>query len=55
MPCRGARFREIYAIDPQVDVNGRALQLRARIPNADFMLRPGLFAKVIVKGKRRAR
>ena len=42
---------EIYAIDPQVDVNGRALQLRARIPNADFMLRPGLFARIIVKGK----
>jgi len=42
---------EIYAIDPQVDVNGRALQLRARLPNADFTLRPGLFARVLVKGK----
>ena len=42
---------EIYAIDPQVDVNGRALQLRARLPNADFALRPGLFARVVVKGK----
>jgi membrane fusion protein, multidrug efflux system len=42
---------EIYAIDPQVDVNGRALQLRARLPNADFVLRPGLFARIIVKGK----
>jgi membrane fusion protein (multidrug efflux system) len=42
---------EIYAIDPQVDVNGRALALRARLPNADFLLRPGLFARVLVKGK----
>jgi membrane fusion protein (multidrug efflux system) len=42
---------EIYAIDPQVDVNGRALALRARLPNADFALRPGLFARILVKGK----
>ena len=42
---------EIYAIDPQVDVNGRALALRARLPNADMALRPGRFARVLVKGK----
>jgi membrane fusion protein, multidrug efflux system len=42
---------EIYAIDPQVDVNGRALALRARLPNPDLALRPGLFARVLVKGK----
>jgi membrane fusion protein (multidrug efflux system) len=42
---------EIYAIDPQVDVNGRALALRARLPNPDLELRPGLFARVLVKGK----
>jgi membrane fusion protein (multidrug efflux system) len=42
---------EIYAIDPQVDVNGRALKLRARLPNADGALRPGLFARITVKGK----
>jgi membrane fusion protein (multidrug efflux system) len=42
---------EIYAIDPLVDVNGRALALRARLPNADLLLRPGLFARVLVKGK----
>ncbi len=42
---------EIYAIDPQVDVNGRALALRARLPNPDLQLRPGLFARVLVKGK----
>jgi membrane fusion protein (multidrug efflux system) len=42
---------EIYAIDPQVDVNGRALALRARLANTDLVLRPGLFARVLVKGK----
>jgi membrane fusion protein, multidrug efflux system len=42
---------EIYAIDPLVDVNGRALALRARLPNTDMALRPGLFARVLVKGK----
>jgi membrane fusion protein, multidrug efflux system len=42
---------EIYAIDPLVDVNGRALVLRARLPNPDMALRPGLFARVLVKGK----
>jgi membrane fusion protein, multidrug efflux system len=42
---------EIYAIDPLVDVNGRALALRARLPNADLALRPGLFARVLVRGK----
>jgi membrane fusion protein (multidrug efflux system) len=27
------------------------LQLRARIDNADFALRPGLFARIVVRGK----
>ena len=40
----------IYAIDPMVDVNGRALQIRARLPNADGTLRPGLFARIIITG-----
>jgi membrane fusion protein, multidrug efflux system len=40
----------IYAIDPMVDVNGRALKIRARLPNADRVLRPGLFARITVKG-----
>lgn len=43
---------EIYAIDPQVDVNGRALQIRAFLPNRDMKLRPGLFARITVKGLR---
>lgn len=42
---------EIYAIDPQVDVNGRALALRARLSNPKFELRPGLFARIVVKGQ----
>jgi len=40
----------IYAIDPMVDVNGRALQIRARIANPDRLLRPGLFARIVIKG-----
>ncbi|MGE0733851.1 MAG: efflux RND transporter periplasmic adaptor subunit, partial [Alphaproteobacteria bacterium] len=36
----------VYAIDPLVDVNGRAIALRARVPNPDARLRPGLFARV---------
>jgi membrane fusion protein, multidrug efflux system len=41
------RFRgEVYAIDPVVDPAGRALRLRATIPNPDGALRPGLFARV---------
>ena len=40
----------IYAIDPAVDVNGRALRVRARLPNPDGVLRPGLFARIVIKG-----
>lgn len=36
----------VYAIDPLVDQNGRSILLRARLPNADGALRPGLFARV---------
>lgn len=41
---------KIYAIDPMVDVNGRSLKIRARVPNASGELRPGLFARILVKG-----
>ncbi|MFT0860649.1 efflux RND transporter periplasmic adaptor subunit [Ancylobacter sp. G4_0304] len=41
----------IYAIDPMVDVNGRSLSVRARLPNQEMLLRPGLFLRVVVKGK----
>ncbi|MGH6767955.1 MAG: efflux RND transporter periplasmic adaptor subunit [Xanthobacteraceae bacterium] len=41
---------KIYAINPMVDVNGRALRIRARLPNAGKELRPGLFARITIKG-----
>jgi membrane fusion protein, multidrug efflux system len=37
---------EVYAIDPLIDVNGRAVVIRARVANPDGALRPGLFARV---------
>lgn len=37
---------EVYAIDPQIDVEGRSIVLRARVPNPDDALRPGLFARI---------
>jgi len=43
----------IYAIDPTVDVNGRAVRLRARVPNPDRVLFPGLFARVQIVVERR--
>lgn len=39
---------QIFAIDPVVDVNGRAVRLRATVPNADLVLKPGLFARVTI-------
>ena len=36
----------IAALDPKVDINGRAVQLRATVPNPDRSLRPGLFARI---------
>lgn len=42
---------EIYAISPMVDINGRALHVRARMSNPDLVLRPGLFARILVKGR----
>lgn len=43
----GQRFEgTVYAIDPLIDVNGRSVVIRARVPNPDGRLRPGLFARV---------
>lgn len=39
---------EVYAIDPLVDQAGRSVVIRARIPNPDDSLRPGLFARVLL-------
>lgn len=43
----GETFRgTVYVVDPTVDMTTRAVQVRARIPNADQRLRPGMFAHV---------
>lgn len=43
----------IFAVDPVVDVNGRAIRLRATVPNGDLMLKPGLFARITIVVDRR--
>jgi membrane fusion protein (multidrug efflux system) len=44
---------QVYAIDPLVDENGRAVVLRARLPNQEGVLRPGLFVSIsLVVGQR---
>ena len=37
---------EVYATDVQVDTDTRTLRVRARAPNPDRLLRPGMFADV---------
>jgi len=44
---------EIYAIDPLIDEATRSLVVRARIPNAERLLRPGLFVTVKLTVERR--
>jgi membrane fusion protein (multidrug efflux system) len=39
---------KVYAIDPAHDPNGRAVILRARVANTDGLLRPGMFARVVL-------
>ena len=36
----------VYAIDPKIEEETRTIRLRARVPNPDFLLRPGMFARV---------
>jgi membrane fusion protein (multidrug efflux system) len=36
----------VYAIDPLVDERGRSIVIRARVPNEESLIRPGLFARV---------
>jgi membrane fusion protein (multidrug efflux system) len=47
---------EVYAIDPLLDENGRAVLMRARLPNEEGALRPGLFVSValLVGGRENA-
>lgn len=43
----------VYAIDPIVEPGGRAIRMRARIPNPDGLLTAGLFARVEIAVDRR--
>lgn len=43
----------VVAIDPQIDPAGRSTLLRARMPNARQMLKPGMLAKVVLSMGRR--
>ena len=43
----------ISALNPVIDVNGRALQVRAELDNSEMKLRPGLLVRVTVKGPER--
>jgi membrane fusion protein (multidrug efflux system) len=45
----GVPFKaQVDALDSQVDANGRALLVRARLPNARGLLKPGMFARARV-------
>src|SRR5688572_3884536 len=51
----GRRFEgAVYAIDPQLDPNGRSVVLRASVENDDGLLKPGLFARVALAFGERA-
>jgi membrane fusion protein (multidrug efflux system) len=43
----------ISAISPLVDINGRALQVRAELDNAANKLRPGMLIRIAVRGPQR--
>lgn len=45
---------KISAIDPLVDINGRALRVRADLNNSADKLRPGMLIRVTVRGPARA-
>ena len=46
----GEKFAgSVYAIDPQLDADGRSIVLRATVDNQDGRLRPGLFARVALE------
>jgi membrane fusion protein (multidrug efflux system) len=45
MPDRAYGGR-VFAINPLIDANGRAIVIRAHVPNVDGKLRPGMFARV---------
>lgn len=37
---------KVFAINPLIDSSGRAIAIRAEVPNPDSRLRPGMFARV---------
>lgn len=39
---------EVTAVDPQIEVSGHSMAVRAKLPNPELKLRPGLFAQVSV-------
>ncbi|WP_373503821.1 efflux RND transporter periplasmic adaptor subunit [Aestuariivirga sp.] len=43
----------VSALDPSIDVNGRALLVRADLDNSASRLKPGLLVRVAVKGQER--
>ncbi len=43
----------VYAIDPRVDEATRTVQVRARLPNPDSLLRPGMFGRIALTLERR--
>jgi membrane fusion protein (multidrug efflux system) len=43
----------VAALNPSIDVNGRALQVRADFDNRNMTLRPGLLVRVTVRGPQR--
>ena len=45
---------KISAIDPLVDINGRALRIRADLDNAAEKLRPGMLIRISVRGPARS-
>jgi membrane fusion protein (multidrug efflux system) len=38
----------VYAIDPQIDPASRSIGIRARLPNPERLLRPGMYARATV-------
>lgn len=51
----GESFKAVVAaLDPSLDVNGRALAVRADADNAEGRLKPGLLVRVTVRGEPRA-
>jgi membrane fusion protein (multidrug efflux system) len=54
-PFPGETFKgRVYFVDPRVNATSRRVLVKARIPNPDHKLRPGIFAKLDVEVDSRA-